>query len=112
MNRSTRLFTVIIGVVTGFTGSIHGLFEVMQGNRPTGGFVMGMIGAVTFVQNYLVTGVLAMAAGTAVVCHSLFFIHRKHGVPVYLLLCAVLFLCGGGVACLSGIILGAGSASP
>jgi hypothetical protein len=92
------------------TGLNHGIFEVLQGNTPTGGLVIPAIGeaqrmwvqggeeAFTIIPNVLATGILAIAVSLAVAVWSVGFVHNKHGPPVLLLLCALLFLFGGGIA--------------
>ena len=65
----------------------HGFFEVLQGNTPTEGMLIQAIGeahqmwryggeeAFTIVPNFLVTGILAMLVGLAVIVWSLGFVH-------------------------------------
>ena len=106
-NRSTALFVAILGTVIGVSGSIHGVHSILKGNTPTGGMLLPSIGAFTIVQNYLLTGMLAVALGMAVVVWTIGFIDRKYGPTVFVALCVALFLVGGGIAEVAFILLAA-----
>lgn len=111
MNRATRINVATVGVIFGFAGMTHGFAETLQGNTPTGGLFINAIaagsswtrwsaggeGAFTIVPNFLLTGILAMLVGLAIIVWSLGFVHRRHGPTVYLLLFVLLFLVGGGI---------------
>lgn len=106
---STRITASILGIILGISGFCHGFFEALQGNIPTNGMFINAIGeadrmweygnepAFTVIPNFLVTGILAMIVGIAVIICSAGFIHRKHGPLAFLLLSMVLFLVGGGI---------------
>ena len=104
-NRSTALFVAILGTVIGVSGAIHGVYSILKGNTPTGGMLLTSIGAFTIVQNYLLTGVLAVVLGMAVVVWTIMFIDRKRGPTVFLALSVALFLVGGGIAEVAFILL-------
>ena len=106
-NRSTALFVAILGTVIGVSGAIHGVHSILKGNTPTGGMLLPSIGAFTIVQNYLLTGMLAVALGMAVVVWTIGFIDRKYGPTVFVVLCVALFLVGGGIAEVAFILLAA-----
>lgn len=105
---ATRVVAMVSGAIAGLGGMEHGLFEMLQGNMPTGGQVIDAIGpaqrlwshgsepAFTLVPNFLATGILASIVGLAVMIWSLGFIGRKHAAWVLLCLSALLFLVGGG----------------
>ncbi len=57
-NYCTRLDVTIQGTLVGLAGVIHGGAEVIQGNRPTEGWVLNSIGAFTLIPNYLATGIV------------------------------------------------------
>ncbi|HRW08966.1 MAG TPA: flavodoxin domain-containing protein [Caldilineaceae bacterium] len=111
MNRATRINITTIGVIFGLSGITHGCSEMLQGNRPTNGFFINAIaagspwtrwaeggeGAFTLVPNFLITGMLAMLVGLAIMIWSLGFVHKPRGPLVYLLLFVLLFLVGGGI---------------
>ena len=40
MNRATRLYVTIQGIFVAVSGIIHGVSEVLQGNRPTEGLLL------------------------------------------------------------------------
>ncbi|MBU0490611.1 MAG: hypothetical protein KKA73_18890 [Chloroflexi bacterium] len=110
MNHATRVTVATLGVIFGISGMSHGFFETLQGNTPTNGMFISAIGdahrmwvhgneyALTLIPNFLITGILAMAVGLAIVIWSVGFVHKKHGPLVFLLLFILLFLVGGGVA--------------
>ena len=95
---ATGTIVTLLGVLVGISGAIHGFFEVLQGYSPTDGFFIfavgkgnswtiwteGSEGAFTLVQNYLVTGVLAVIVGAVLAIWSVFFIKTKRGKPSFL----------------------------
>jgi hypothetical protein len=101
------LFVAILGTVIGVSGAIHGVYSILKGNTLTGGMLLTSIGAFTLVQNYLLTGVLAVGLGMAVVVWTIVFIDRKYGPAVFVALSIALFLVGGGIAEVAFILLAA-----
>ena len=109
MNRATRIIVSTFGVILGIAGMNHGFFEVLQGNTPANGLIIQAIGeanrmwihgseeAFTIVPNFLITGLLAMAVGLAIIIWSVGFIHTKYGPRIFILLFVLLFLVGGGI---------------
>ena len=109
---ATGTIVTILGILVGISGAIHGFFEVLQGYRSTDGFFIfaigkdngwtiwteGSEGAFTLVQNFLVTGILAIIVGVVLAVWSVFCIKTKRGSLVFLLIGISLFLVGGGVA--------------
>ncbi len=87
-----------MGLLAGFTGMIHGLYETFQGNTPTGGNVVASFGVFTLIQNYLFTGIAAIIVALTLAIWTIGFIHKKNGPIVFLILAILLFLVGGGVA--------------
>ena len=112
VNRATRIIASTLGVLLGMGGLDHGILEAMQGNTPTGGHLINALaagtswsllkqggeGAFTVVPNFLLTGILSIAMALAVIVWSAWFIHRRRGSLVLLLLCLFLVLVGGGIA--------------
>ena len=107
---ATRITATTIGVFFGLFSSInHGFFEILQGNTPTDGLVINAIGeaqrfwaeghepAFTLIPNFMITGVLSMVVGLAIVIWSIWFLPGKHGRSVYLGLFILSFLVGGGI---------------
>lgn len=107
---ATCLTATVIGVFFGlFSGVNHGFFELLQGNTPTGSLVINAIGeaqrfwaegtepAFTIVPNFMITGILSMIVGLAIVIWSIWFLPTKHGRTVYLGLFILSFLVGGGI---------------
>jgi hypothetical protein len=117
MNRATRIIVSTLGVTLGIAGIDHGFFEALQGNAPTPGLFVQAIGpanrmwvygtedAFTLVPNFLLTGILAIILSFAIMIWSIRFVHKKNGSRVFILLCILLFLVGGGVAQAVGFIL-------
>jgi hypothetical protein len=107
---ATRLTAMALGIVTGIAGMEHGLFELLQGNVTTNGLVIEAIGptqrfwelgtepAFTVLPNFLVTGILAIAFGLAMIIWSGAFVQKKSGALILALLTVGLFLFGGGFA--------------
>jgi hypothetical protein len=106
---ATRVIATTVGIIFGLSGINHGLFEVLQGNTPTDGLVIQAIGraqrfwplgteeALTIIPNFLISGLLSMLLGLAIVVWSLRFLHTKRGPTVFLALFVLLFLVGGGI---------------
>jgi hypothetical protein len=105
-------FTVTLTVVAllAFAGFEHGMFEALQGNRPTGApagipaigddmmwWEHGTEDAFTLIPNFLATGLAAMAVSVFIFFWAAFFVNRKRGVLVLLLLFILLVLVGGGI---------------
>jgi hypothetical protein len=104
-NRSTAFFVAILGTVIGVSGAIHGVHSILRGNTPTGGMLLTSIGAFTIIQNYLITGILAVGLGIVVVVWTVAFIDRTYGPAVFVALSVALFLVGGGIAEVAFILL-------
>ncbi len=110
MNRATKTIVSTIGVILGISGIDHGIFEILQGNQPTEGLFINAIGpeyimwehggesAFTILPTFLLTGILALLAGIAMIIWSVRYIDRMHGPLVFFLLNLLLFLFGGGIA--------------
>jgi hypothetical protein len=107
---ATRVIATTVGVFFGlFSGVNHGVFEILQGNKPTDGFAIYAIGeaqrfwplgtedAFTIVPNFMVTGILSIIVGLAIVIWSIWFLPSKHGRTVFLGLFILSFLVGGGI---------------
>ncbi len=110
VNRATSIVTLTVVALLAFAGFEHGLFEALQGNRPTGApagiqaigddikwWEHGTEDAFTLVPSFLATGLAAMAVSVIIVIWALFFVTRKRGVLVLLLLFILLVLVGGGI---------------
>ena len=106
---ATRVIATTTGVIFGFSGINHGLFEFLQGNTPTDSLVIQAIGeaqrfwvsgteeAFTIIPNFLISGLLSMTIGLAIMAWSIWFLPTKHGRKVFLGLFILLFLVGGGI---------------
>lgn len=107
---ATRIIAATIGVFFGlFSGVNHGIFEVLQGNKPTDGLLIHAIGeaqrfwplgtedAFTLVPNFMVSGIASIIVGLVIVIWSIWFLPTKHGATVFLGLFILSFLVGGGI---------------
>lgn len=110
MNKATKIIVATLGIIFGISGISHGLFETLQGNTVTGGLFISAIGeaykmwphgneyAFTLIPNFLITGIVAMIVGLAIIIWSVGFVHKKNGSTIFILLFVLLLLVGGGVA--------------
>jgi hypothetical protein len=110
INRTTGKVTATLGILFAAAGFEHGLFEALQGNKPTDGLIIQAIGesmqswayggeeALTIIPNFLVTGICAMCVSVFIIIWSLFFLQGRNGRRVFLLSFLVLVLVGGGIA--------------
>lgn len=109
-NQATRITASVMGVLLGLAGLInHGIFEVLQGNNPTGGlfieainpahrfWVHGTEGAFTLIPNFLLTGIGVILVSLAIIIWSIRYIQVKNGATVFLSLMILLTLLGGGL---------------
>jgi hypothetical protein len=107
---ATRVIATTIGVFFGlFSGVNHGIFEILQGNKPTGSPFIHAIGeaqrfwslgtedAFTLIPNFMVTGIVSIIVGVTIVIWSIWFLPGKHGPAVFLGLFILSFLVGGGI---------------
>ena len=109
MNYATKINVSTMGVIFAISGIFHGFFEILQGDKPTNSIFIHAIGeehkmwlygnepAITLIQNYLLTGVLTIIASALIIIWSIFYVQRKNGPTIYLILFIILFLVGGGI---------------
>jgi hypothetical protein len=106
---ATRLIATTIGVILGFSGINHGIFEFMQGDVRTNGVLIHAIGeaqrfwllgtedAFTLAPTFRMAGALSILVGLAIIVWSIWFLPTRHGRTVFLGLFILLFLVGGGI---------------
>ena len=111
MNKAIRITAAGLGVSAGIAGLEHGYYEFLQGSAPPDTLFINSIGpscdpeliwnncepALTIIPNFAITGILAMILGLITIIWSLFFVQRKHGGLVLVLLSMGLLLFGGGL---------------
>jgi hypothetical protein len=107
---ATHIVASTFGVLVGLAGIDHGLFEILQGNTAPDDLLIAAIGpaqrfwvygeetALTIIPNYLITGILAVTFGLLVTIWAGFFLEKKYGAGILMLLSTILFLVGGGFA--------------
>jgi hypothetical protein len=109
----------IFGIVVGLAAIEHGVGEISQGSaRPAGLLIQSwpdtaaftvLAGepALTVLPTFLLSGILTMIVALALSVWSVFFVQRRGGGPVLILLSLGLLLFGGGLGPpLIGVILG------
>jgi hypothetical protein len=96
-NNSTRIYVLIQGILVGLAGTAHGIFATLQGNTPTGGYLLHF-GIFTLIPNYLITGIAAIIVSLSIIVWTVGFVHTKNGPTAFLALSILLFLVGGGIA--------------
>ncbi len=107
---AARVTAAAMGILVGLSGVEHGIFEILQGNIPTGGMEIDAIGpaqklwenasesALTLLPTFLLTGICALTVGLLIILWSVGFIHKKGGGLVLILLAAIQLYAGGGIA--------------
>jgi hypothetical protein len=105
-----RAVASTLGVLVGLAGIEHGFFEMLQGNVKPNGLLIDAIGpaqrfweyssetALTIIPNMLLTGILAIIVGLSVTIWAAYYVDKKYGARVLLLLSIILWLVGGGFA--------------
>jgi hypothetical protein len=111
MRKATKTVATWFGIAAGGAGIEHGIFEIIRGNTRPESIMIESMGppcvpeeiwnacepAMTIIPNFLVTGILAVIIGLAILVWSIFFIQRKCGGWVLILLSIALLLFGGGI---------------
>ena len=111
MRKATKTVATWFGIAAGGAGIEHGIFEILQGGTQPEGLMIASMGppcvpdeiwnacepAMTIIPNFLVTGILAVIFGLAIIIWSIFFIQHKYGGLGLILLSVALLLFGGGL---------------
>jgi len=102
--RAMRWVSIAFGLMASVTGIMSGIYEILQGNYPTNAFKISSIDPVysmweestyvayTIIPNYLLTGIITLFVSILVTIWVLFFIHKKYGSIVMVLLSLFLIL--------------------
>ena len=121
--RTSRVAASIIGIIAGFIGMEHGYYEILLRDKTLNGILFDAISgtsfsnlptsqwtgwpAMTFIQNFRITGIFAILVSLVVIAWSAMFIQRKNGGLTLILLSILMLLVGGGfIPPLFGIIAG------
>lgn len=106
---TTHSITKVLGVLFAISGVEHGVFEVLQGNMATEGFIIQAIGkdmqwwqfggeeAFTLIPNFLLSGIASIAISLLIIYWSLRKLTSKYGIVIFLVLFILLTLVGGGL---------------
>ncbi|MFN2237162.1 MAG: hypothetical protein ACK2U1_23275 [Anaerolineales bacterium] len=111
MRNATKSVSTWFGIAAGIAGIEHGYFEILQGDSRPESLMIASMGppcepteiwnacepAMTIIPNFLVTGILAIIFGLAILIWSVAFIQRKNAGVVLILLSMALLLFGGGL---------------
>jgi hypothetical protein len=97
-SNATKMVVAMFGVLIGFAGVEHGIFEVLQGNTAPEGIFVDAIGpnwkfweeasepTLTLIPNFFVTGLVAITLGVIMIIWSTKFMERRHGTTIFLTL--------------------------
>lgn len=109
-NQATRTFSSALGILVGFAGVEHGIFEFLQGNVKPNTLLVDAIGpehkmwefatetVLTIIPNMRISGIFSIILGLLVILWAYLYIDKKEGPMVHLVLSVILFLVGGGFA--------------
>ena len=121
--RTSRVAASIIGIIAGFLGADHGYYEILQRDKALNGILFDAISgtsfsnlptsqwtgepAMTFIPNFLITGIFAILVSLVVMAWAALFVQQKNGGLTLILLSILMLLVGGGfLPPLFGIIAG------
>lgn len=108
-NRYIWKTSSVLGVLIALSGIVHGVFEILQGNKITETFIIQSIGAehqrwlngeeaFTLLHNFLITGIAAVSISCIIIYWSIKHLHKQSGPIIFLILYISLTLVGGGIA--------------
>ena len=122
---ATKTVVAAFGILCGLTGMIAGYFEMLQGYVKPDSFLISTIGssydmwktysifdlletysAMTIIPNFFLTGIIALIVSFLVIVWSVGYIHKKHGIIIFLFLSMIQLLVGGSVVIDLAIITG------
>jgi hypothetical protein len=67
---------------------VHGLFAMFLGSKPTAGLIFDpATGAFTILPTYLISGIVTVCVGLALIVWTIGFIHQKNGPGIFLFIC-------------------------
>jgi len=111
MRKATKAVAIWFGILAGIAGLEHGYFEILQGNTRPASMMFPSWGpqqcdpailwhacepAMSILPNFLVTGIITVLLGLAIMAWSALFLQRKHGGALLILLSMAFLLLGGG----------------
>jgi hypothetical protein len=119
MRNATRLTVSVFGALAGVSGIVHGIGDIVQGNKaPDGIFILTwpdspffdiLAGepAMTIIPNFLITGILAVLFSLSFLIWVTRYVERKNSGLVLILLSAAMLLVGAGFGpFILGVIIG------
>jgi hypothetical protein len=111
MRKATKAVAMWFGMVAGIAGLEHGYFEILQGNTRPASIMFPSWGpqqcdpailwhacepAMSILPSFLVSGIITVLLGLAIMAWSAWFLQHKHGGVVLILLSIAFLLFGGG----------------
>jgi hypothetical protein len=111
MRKATKAVAMWFGMVAGIAGLEHGYFEILQGNTRPASIMFPSWGpqqcdpailwhacepAMSILPSFLVSGIITVLLGLAIMAWSAWFLQSRHGGVVLILLSIAFLLFGGG----------------
>jgi len=97
-NQTTRALVTGIGILLALTGSVHGIREVLLGTIAPASILPAEVGALILLPTYMASGVATVVVSVLLAAWTLAFVQTRYGPSIFLAICAVLTLTGGGIA--------------
>lgn len=107
---ASRTMASIWGILAALGGLTHGIGEILQGSVAPESIVinswaegpiatnLGGEPGMTIIPNFLITGILCILVAIVIIIWAIWFVDRKHGGQIMILLFGALLLFGGGFA--------------
>jgi hypothetical protein len=110
MRKATRIVATVTGITAGLAGIEHGVFEILHNAGRPENWMFASMGApcdpliawngcepaMSVIPSFVIMGIVTILLGTLLAVWSGFFVQRKSGGWVSLLLSVLLLLSGGG----------------
>jgi hypothetical protein len=111
MRKATKAVAMWFGILAGIAGLEHGYFEILQGNTRPANIMFPSWGpqqcdpailwhacepAMSILPNFLMSGIITVLLGLAIMAWSAWFLQRKHSGIVLISLSIAFLLFGGG----------------
>ena len=98
VNRATNVLVTVLGAWLALTGSVHGVREILLGLNVPHNVLSAEVGALTLLPTYMASGILTVILSVMLFVWTIGFIQTKMGSAVFLGICILLVLAGGGIA--------------
>jgi hypothetical protein len=98
INRATNVLVTVLGAWLALTGSVHGVREIALGLNVPNNVLSADVGALTLLPTYMASGILTVILSVILLVWTVAFIQTKMGPAMFLGICILLVLAGGGIA--------------